>query len=368
MLLLALDTAMAACSVAVLRQGVERPLAQALVPMEKGHAEALPPLVQQVLADAGIAFAALDRITVTTGPGTFTGVRIGLAFARGLGLALNIPVIGIDTLTAIAANEDHTVPRLVVADARKDEVYAALIDAEGHVLQPPAVMPRHQAAVVAPAGTLVMGTAADAVLADARQLQRSRAGDLPVAARFGVLAYARQPEGMPAPLYLRAADAKPQAGYVVRPLLQTFSRVDHEAAPLLALMHGECFDNPWNAAAIESLIAMPGALALVARNGDEPTGFVIARQAADEAEIITIGTRPFAQRQGTAKCLVDQLAAMLQATGTTQLFLEVAASNSAARALYTAAGFAEAGARKGYYDRGAGLREDAVVMRKQLKP
>ena len=100
MKILALDTAMAACSVAVIDTARILPLASAYVPMERGHAEALAPMVQQAMRDSGLQFAEIDRIAVTIGPGTFTGVRIGLAMARGLGLARAIPVIGIDTLSA----------------------------------------------------------------------------------------------------------------------------------------------------------------------------------------------------------------------------------------------------------------------------
>ena len=96
MKILSLDTAMAACSVAVVDTAHDVPLSHTFVPMERGHAEALAPMVSQVMQDAGIGFGEIDRIVVTTGPGTFTGVRIGLSLARGIGLARSIPVIGID--------------------------------------------------------------------------------------------------------------------------------------------------------------------------------------------------------------------------------------------------------------------------------
>ncbi len=129
MKLLALDTAMAACSVAVYDSQRACVLASAFASMERGHAEAIAPMVRDVMVEAGLEFRELDRIAVTIGPGTFTGVRIGLSMARGLGLALDRPVTGIDTLSAIAVNEARA-PLLVTADARRDEVYAALFDAE----------------------------------------------------------------------------------------------------------------------------------------------------------------------------------------------------------------------------------------------
>src|SRR4051812_35357837 len=120
MKLLALDTAMGACSVAIHHSGWDV-LAKAFVAMDRGHAEAIAPMVRDVMAQAHISFGELDRIVVTVGPGTFTGVRIGLAMARGLGLALDIPVVGIDTLTAISVNlTEDGLPALVASDARRD--------------------------------------------------------------------------------------------------------------------------------------------------------------------------------------------------------------------------------------------------------
>jgi tRNA threonylcarbamoyladenosine biosynthesis protein TsaB len=118
MKILSLDTSMAACSVAVIDTGSVPPLAEAFRAMERGHAEALAPMVAEVMQASGLEFRDLDRIAVTIGPGTFTGVRIGLSFARGAGLACGVPVIGIDSLSAISANARSGLPLLVVAGAR----------------------------------------------------------------------------------------------------------------------------------------------------------------------------------------------------------------------------------------------------------
>ena len=99
--LLAVDTALGACSVAVLDG--ETVLAHRFVEMARGHAEALAPMVDETMRQSGLAFAALDRLAVTTGPGTFTGQRVGLAFMRGLRVALKKPLIGVTTLEAMAA-------------------------------------------------------------------------------------------------------------------------------------------------------------------------------------------------------------------------------------------------------------------------
>src|SRR5689334_25296631 len=101
MLILAIDTALDACAAAVLdtSAGV---IAQESQAMKRGHAEALMPLIARVMKASGIAFAALDRIAVTTGPGSFTGLRVGLSAARGIALEASKPVVGLVMLTAFA--------------------------------------------------------------------------------------------------------------------------------------------------------------------------------------------------------------------------------------------------------------------------
>ncbi|HEV2651978.1 MAG TPA: tRNA (adenosine(37)-N6)-threonylcarbamoyltransferase complex dimerization subunit type 1 TsaB, partial [Rhizomicrobium sp.] len=124
MRILAADTALGACSVAVLDG--DRVLAHCWVEMERGHAEALAPMVDDAIRASGIAFDLLDRLSVTTGPGTFTGQRVGLAFMRGLRVALRKPLVGVTTLAAMqeAAKAETGLTRAVALhDARRGEVY-----------------------------------------------------------------------------------------------------------------------------------------------------------------------------------------------------------------------------------------------------
>lgn len=131
-------------------------------------------------------------------------------------------------------------------------------------------------------------------------------------------------------------------------------------AALLSALHGACFDRGWDAAAFGEILAMPGAAAWSAETDDGPTGFIVLRQAADEAEIITVGTVPEQRRGGLAARLIRHSAGEL--TGCARLFLEVAARNSAARALYARLGFNEVGRRRKYYDNG----DDALVLARSL--
>src|SRR6187402_1982488 len=134
MLILAIDTALDACAAGVLDTRASRLIAHESLPMKRGHAEALMPLLARVMAASGIGFADLDRIAATTGPGSFTGLRVGLSAARGIGLAAGKPVVGITTLTAYAApvvtaNGAH--PVLSAIDARHDHVYFQLVSGDG---------------------------------------------------------------------------------------------------------------------------------------------------------------------------------------------------------------------------------------------
>jgi tRNA threonylcarbamoyladenosine biosynthesis protein TsaB len=353
---LAIDTAMAACSAAVWRGGL---LAHRFEPMQRGHAERLAPMVEEVMREAGLRFDEVDRIAVTIGPGTFTGLRIGLAMARGLALALDRPVIGVTTLETIAsARQGREHPIVVISDARRDECYFAAFTPDLMPLHAPVVLPLAEIVRLLPARpAYALGAAADALISASRRddLIRVR-NDLPDAARLALLASARPvTDRSPEPLYLRPPDAKPQAGATV------IRRADADEVSLLAGLHAACFDAPWNAAAISALLATPGTSAWLAETRGEAKGFALLRQAADEIEILSLGTHPEARRRGVARRLVEGLAAANAGT----LFIEVAADNDAARGLYRACGFVSAGKRASYYARPNGSRQDAIIMRKE---
>lgn len=122
--LLAIDTTFGACSAAVL-QGTQV-VARRFEVMQRGHAEALAPMVEAVMREAGLAFADLDKLGVTTGPGSFTGQRVGLAFMRGLKVALGKPLVGVTSLAAMAAEaraDSGLEVAAAVHDAKRGEVY-----------------------------------------------------------------------------------------------------------------------------------------------------------------------------------------------------------------------------------------------------
>jgi tRNA threonylcarbamoyladenosine biosynthesis protein TsaB len=219
MRILAIDTALGACSAAVL--DIERGTitAHESLAMQRGHAEALMPLVKRVMERAGLAFADLDRIAVTTGPGSFTGLRVGIAAARGLGLAAAKPVVGLTTLAAYAAPfiaADDTLPVVVAIDARHDRVYLQVFGPGGRTIVAPRLAPLREALRAAASGApRLTGTAADSLAAawpsaerPPSAVEQRGAPDIDWVARLG--AAASETGSAPKPLYLRAPDAQPQ--------------------------------------------------------------------------------------------------------------------------------------------------------------
>jgi tRNA threonylcarbamoyl adenosine modification protein YeaZ len=224
MRVLAIDTALEACSVAVLDTEESARARSRSLPMARGHAEALMPLIANVMSEARTEFAELDRIAVTVGPGSFTGLRVGVAAARGIGLAAGKPVVGLTTLSALAVpliDADDSQAVLAVIDARHANVYMQLFGPSGHSLIPPRVAPLRDAIRAAMASpTRIVGNAArllDTAWPDNErrplQVTEVKAADIVWVARLGAAA---DPDPTSVkPLYLRAADAHPQMAGVL---------------------------------------------------------------------------------------------------------------------------------------------------------
>jgi len=238
--ILAIDTATGACSAAVLARGALAARRQAI--MERGHAEALIPMVEAVMAEAGLAYAALDAVAVTVGPGAFTGVRIGLSAARGIGLAAGIPVVGATTLEALARGvplaERAGATVVAAIESKRADLYVQSFDAACAPAGAPAAM-LPEALAEALAGALAEGPLVLAGDGAARAYEAL--GEAPGRAdRVTLASSARHPDpgvlaalaaerlaaagaaGMalqPAtPLYLRPPDAKvPASGGRLRP-------------------------------------------------------------------------------------------------------------------------------------------------------
>ena len=218
--ILALDTSMGACSTALLRHdGV---LFARQERMTRGHAEALMPMVADVMSESGVAFGALDRIGATTGPGSFTGVRIAISAARGLALVTGAKLFGVDSLTVMAKQALATgiaggAPFAVAVDARRGMLYFGLYDGAARKLDGPILIAPDDAANLLPGALRTAVGSGAATLAEAAAsrgaLIAARLLDLePSATELAALAR-DSGETVPVlrPLYLRPPDARPQA-------------------------------------------------------------------------------------------------------------------------------------------------------------
>jgi tRNA threonylcarbamoyladenosine biosynthesis protein TsaB len=219
MRVLAIDTALGACSAAVLDTAHATVVASETIPMLRGHAEAVMPLIARVMSQADIAFAQLDRVAVTTGPGSFTGLRVGISAARGIALAAGKPAIGLTTLASFAAphiadNDGAAV--MAAIDARHEHIYVQVFGAGGRTIVAPRIAPLREAMRSVGAGpTRVVGTAAELIAAawpksdpEPVLVEQLSAPDIGWVARLG--AAATNAHAPPKPLYLRAPDAQPQ--------------------------------------------------------------------------------------------------------------------------------------------------------------
>ncbi len=223
-MILALDAATRSCSAALWRGGAVR--ARRFVETERGQAEMLAPMVETVLNESGAAPNDLDLIATTVGPGAFTGIRIGLAMARGLALATGAPCMGVTSMAAVARAVPSSRLRgralIVALDAKRSDIYAQAFGPDGAALGPPrALLPEAAGALLPPGPTLVAGDACEAA---ARHLDGAEALPiLPDAVHVAEIAAERWERGerdgaFPEPLYLRPPDAAlPKNGGRLRP-------------------------------------------------------------------------------------------------------------------------------------------------------
>ena len=216
MTILAIDTSASLCAAGVFDG--ERELGREVIDIGKGHAEHLMAVIDAALERADQTYADLTRIVVAIGPGSFTGIRVGVAAARGLALALKIPAVGVSNLEAVAAEVAAAFPgrnvmaAFISAQAMQLGIYQSLAT----IVHDPVTMTPEATLSLAQRHNAVLAGSGAAVLAaiDASLETASTAvtADLAVYARLGLT---KDTARRPAPLYMREPDAKPQAGFVL---------------------------------------------------------------------------------------------------------------------------------------------------------
>lgn len=213
--ILALDAAAAACSVALWREGAV--LAYRCSPMARGHAEALMPLVLEAMASGGLEFADLDKIAVGVGPGSFTGIRIALAAARGIALAAGRPVVGIDGFNALAAATPAALlagrSLLVVIESKRRELFGQYFDSHRQALGEPLIAEPSELLKLRPAGPLLVAGDGAAHLSLGPDVMLAPGPGRPDARAIAQLAAEGRVILAAVPLYLRGPDVTlPRAG------------------------------------------------------------------------------------------------------------------------------------------------------------
>ncbi len=206
---LVIDTCLGACQVALASGG--RMIAARSEAMMRGHQERLAPMTAEVLSEAGLAFSAIERIAVTVGPGSFTGLRVGLAFAKGLRLATGAALVGIGTLEGLAASAPRRARVAAVIDARRAQVYLQVFEAARPLMAPDALTLAGAAArlaELAPDGDILAIGPGAGLMADILGAGRVREIAAPDIEALVRLAEAAAPRSDVRPLYLRAPDAK----------------------------------------------------------------------------------------------------------------------------------------------------------------
>lgn len=218
MIVLAIDTAGTGCFAAVYNSETDNVLASAGAEIGRGHAEQLLAFIDRALAESGKTLSDINRIAVTIGPGSFTGIRVGVAAARGFALALGVPSVGVSILAALARStgERHPGrPVLAAMDAKRDELYCQIFEPGGASRTEAQIVELGEAKrMFAGFDGVICGSATrhltDMPLPGVAEID---AADIGIVARLG--AEADPAQGKPVPLYLRGPDVRPQAGFAV---------------------------------------------------------------------------------------------------------------------------------------------------------
>lgn len=392
MRVLAIDSSGLTATVAVMEE--TQTVAEYTINYKKTHSQTLLPMIDEVVKMTELDLGTINAIAVAGGPGSFTGLRIGSATAKGLGLALNKPLIHVPTVDGLAYNvfgcEDIICP---IMDARRNQVYTGIYtfskkagEKEGrNLVEPVFQVIKMQMAVSIeelaerlnryrrPVVFLGDGVPVyENVLAEKLTVPYSFAPaymNRQRAAVVGTLAIQYYKSGKfetaeeHRPDYLRVSQAEreraqreKEAEIIVREL-----KVEDSAA--VAEMEQQIFSDSWSEKSVLETVQQKQSVCFAAEKAGHLLGYLLAYHAADEAEIARIAVQKEARRQGAAGKLMQALEHYCEEHKMEKLLLDVRESNEAARSFYTKNGFVEDGIRQGFY---VNPSEDAVLMSRQL--
>ena len=389
---MAIDSSGLTATVAVVEE--TQTVAEYTINYKKTHSQTLLPMIDEVVKMTELDLGTIDAIAVAGGPGSFTGLRIGSATAKGLGLALNKPLIHVPTVDGLAYNvfgcEDIICP---IMDARRNQVYTGIYtfskkagEKEGrNLVEPVFQVIKMQMAVSIeelaerlnryrrPVVFLGDGVPVyENVLAEKltvpysfapAYMNRQRAA---VVGTLGIQYYKSgkfETAEEHRPDYLRVSQAEreraqreKEAEIIVREL-----KVEDSAA--VAEMEQQIFSDSWSEKSVLETVQQKQSVCFAAEKAGHLLGYLLAYHAADEAEIARIAVQKEARRQGAAGKLMQALEHYCEEHKMEKLLLDVRESNEAARSFYTKNGFVEDGIRQGFY---VNPSEDAVLMSRQL--
>ena len=392
MRVLAIDSSGLTATVAVVED--TQTVAEYTINYKKTHSQTLLPMIDEVVKMTELDLNTIDAIAVAGGPGSFTGLRIGSATAKGLGFALNKPLIHVPTVDGLAYNvygcEDIICP---IMDARRNQVYTGIYTfskkagtKEGsNLVEPVFQVIKMQMAVSIeelaerlnryrrPVVFLGDGVPVyENILAEKltvpysfapAYMNRQRAavvGTLGIqyykAGKFETAEEHRPDYLLVSQAERERAQREKEAEIIVREL-----KVEDSAA--VAEMEQQIFSDPWSEKSVMETVQQKQSVCFAAEKAGHILGYLLVYHAADEAEIARIAVQKEARRQGAAGKLMQALEHYCEEHKMEKLLLDVRESNEAARSFYTKNGFVEDGIRQGFYTNPS---EDAVLMSRQL--
>ncbi|HJA64724.1 tRNA (adenosine(37)-N6)-threonylcarbamoyltransferase complex dimerization subunit type 1 TsaB [Lachnoclostridium sp. An169] len=388
MRVLAIDSSGLTATVAVVED--TQTIAEYTVNYKKTHSQTLLPMIDEMARMIELDLNTLDAIAVSGGPGSFTGLRIGSATAKGLGLALDKPLIHVPTVDALAYSVygcgDIICP---IMDARRKQVYTGIYtfsakagETEGtNLVEPVFQVLKMQMAVSVedlirrlnnynrPVVFLGDGVPVySEMLSEGLKVPYSFAPSYMNRQRAAVVGalgirYFKAGKFETAaehkPDYLRVSQAERERAEREKNAKTTVRRMTMEDAAAVAEMEHQLFADAWSEKAVLDTLGLSNTICLTAEKAGRITGYLLAYTAADEAEIARIAVAKEFQRQGAARTMLEELFDLCAQQEVGKVLLDVRESNAAARSLYEHAGFKEDGVRQKFYENPV---EDAILM------